>query len=255
MSGLLQGKTAIVTGASSGIGAATAELFVKEGATVLITARRQDKLDLMADKLTELGGSVVAVASDVGDPQSVREVFAKAVEIFGHVDILVNNAGTTNLLGIDTTSDEEWARVITVNQSSVFYFCREAVKHMVPRDTGCIVNVGSMNGIRPLSGFAFSVSKFAVSGITQGTALRLSGTGVRCNAICPGPTNPAMSEALQAGSVGYDQHIVDQLFAKLDLKAPGSEAIAQAKVILFLASEAASDINGAIIPVDKGIYL
>lgn len=255
MSGILEGKVAIITGGSKGIGGATAELFVKEGAFVVITSRGKDALMARVEELKAMGGNVLGIVADASSSIDFKKVFERTLKEFGKLDILVNNAGTSNTLGIDKTTDEEWSRVIAINQSSVFYGCREAINYMLPRNSGAIINVASTNGIRPLSGFAYCVSKFAVIGITRSVALRLFKTNVRCNCVCPGPTNTAMAEAFYSGQIEIDEVTMAMMSQKIDLNVPPAESMEQANSILFLASDAASAVNGAVFEVDKGSYI
>ena len=252
---MLEGKIAIITGGSMGIGGATAELFAEHGAKLVITARRKDPLDEMVAKIRAAGGEVIGVVADASSCDDCERVFQTALDTYGDVDIVVNNAGMADLYPIDTTTNEEWDKVIAINQSSVFYSCRRAVQYMLEKNKGAIVNVSSTNGMRPLSGFAYSVSKHAVNALTQSVALRCSGTKVRCNAVCPGGTDtPMMANSYSAG-VGLDPNIFAQMQKKIDLTLPNAQPIDQAWAIMFLASDYACSIQGAILAVDNGSFL
>jgi NAD(P)-dependent dehydrogenase (short-subunit alcohol dehydrogenase family) len=254
MQKLLEGKTAIITGGSMGIGGETAELFAREGASVVITARGEKALNDMVDKIRQNGGNALGIVSDVGSAMDCKKVFAAAIKEFGQVDILVNNAGIVDLYSIETTTDDGWEIVVAINQNGVFYYCREAIQHMLPRMQGAIVNVTSMNGIRPLCGFSYSVSKTAANAITRFIALRFAGTGIRCNAVAPGPTITPMNNKYTPG-VNTDEHVLEFMKKRCDYSIPYSDAIDQANAILFLASDLAKSINGTIIEVDKGSYI
>lgn len=255
MVGILEGKVAIITGASQGIGATTSELFVKEGASVVITARRKEVLDKQVEKLKSMGGKVIGIVADAASVENCKNVFEQTVKEFGQIDIVVNNAGTLNMLHIDSTSDELWKSVLDINASSVFYYCREALKYMLPKNSGRIINIGSTNGIRPLTGFSYSVSKSLAHAITRSVALRLTGTNITCNAVCPGSTQTAMTDAFNAGEIPADDHSMKIVGAKVDFSITPSDPIKPASTILFLASDAGSDLNGNIIEVDKGAFI
>ncbi len=136
MKQLLAGKTAIITGASKGIGLATARLFSAEGANVVLTARGQADLDTAVAEILDAGGKAVGVAADSADPEAPKRVFARAIDTFGQVDILVNNAGYGDMVSIEECSDEHFDEVVQVNLTGIFRFCREAVQHFIPRNEG-----------------------------------------------------------------------------------------------------------------------
>lgn len=252
---MLEGKVAVISGGSMGIGGATAELFAENGAKLIITARRKEPLDEMVEKIRAAGGTVTGVVADASVCDDWDRVYQTALDTYGDYDIVVNNAGMSDLYAIDTTTNEEWDKVIATNQSSVFYSCRAAVKYMLKKNKGSIVNVSSANGMRPLSGFAYSVSKHAVNALTQSVALRCSGTPVRCNAVCPGGTDtPMMANSYSAG-VGLDPNIFQQMQKKIDLTLPNAKPIDQAWAIMFLASDYAKSITGAILAVDNGSFI
>jgi NAD(P)-dependent dehydrogenase (short-subunit alcohol dehydrogenase family) len=256
MAGILAGKTAMITGGSMGIGGATAELFAEEGAAVVVIARRKEPLDKIVETITKKGGKVLGIQADVTSPVDCKKAFAQAIKTFGSVNILVNNAGMSDLHAIDTTTDEQWNTVIATNQSSVFYYCREAIQHFKTRMEGCIINVSSTNGLRPLTGFAYPVSKSAVNAITRSVALRFAGTKIRCNALCPGGTNtPMLENSVNNPGAEKDEIAMKILQQRNDFSVPLSEPMEQARVILFLASDAASAITGAIIEADKGSFI
>src|SRR5699024_3701826 len=156
MKTLLEGKTAIINGASSGIGEATAELLAEEGANVVLTARREKKLEEVVGRIVAKGGKAIYMAADSVAPETPARVFKRAIDAFGQVDILVNNAGFGDMSSVEETPDEHFEKVIQINYFSVFRFCREAVQHFMPRDEGVIVNVTSVNGNLPICGVAYT---------------------------------------------------------------------------------------------------
>lgn len=254
MKPLLTGKTAIITGGSKGIGRATAELFIAEGANVVITARRQKELDEAVQALTAQGGKAIGVVADSADRAAPKEVFARAIDTFGQVDILVNNAGIADLCSIEETTDEVLEQVVNVNYLGLFRFCREAVLHFMPRNEGVIVNVSSVNGELPLCGPAYTSTKGAVNNLTRNIAIRFSGTKIRCNAVAPGATDTDLARSyfdgnMLGGCSGMARF--GSLYSNLDLPATLPED--QANAILYLASDMSRAVTGRVLTVDNGI--
>lgn len=255
---LLKDKVAIIVGGSEGIGGATAELFAKEGAKVVITARRQGPLDAMVEKIKSEGGEAIGISTDCSDPSLCQAVFDKTLEVYGDIDILVYNAGVSYQYAIDTTTDEAWDTSLAVNLTGAFHYNKLAINYMLEKNKGCIVNISSMNGIRAIGGVAYSTTKAALNAMTQSVAMRCTGTNVRCNCVCPGGTFTPMAERtgadVQAG-INHDPFIMQLMARRVDGQAPWTQAMDQAKAILFMASDLAGAINGCILPVDNGCYL
>jgi meso-butanediol dehydrogenase/(S,S)-butanediol dehydrogenase/diacetyl reductase len=225
-------KVIIVTGASSGIGAATARRFAAEGGSVVLVARRLDRLDALAAELPD--GAALAVECDVADSAAVNAMVAQVVARFGRIDVLVNNAGVAVGGQIETVSDDDWARVMAVNVNGVFH--------------GNIVNVSSVSGIRGDWGLSpYNASKGAVSNFTRALALDAVKTGVRVNAVAPSLTRSEMVTRIMDN---------DDLMEKVCARNPLGricEAEEIASVIAFLASGDASFVNGVVMPVDGGV--
>lgn len=251
----LEGKTAIITGGSVGIGAAIGELFAQEGASVVLTARREGPLQETVSRIQAAGGKALGIVADAASGEDCKRVFKEAIAFFGPVDIMVNNAGMAELHSIENTSDEEWEKVVATNLTSVFYYCREAVQHFIPRNKGVIVNVSSTNGLRPVSGCAYSTTKAAVNSLTKSIALRFTKTPIRCNAVCPGGTDTPMMRENVTDGVGFDPIIAENMGHHIDLTVPLSEAMDQAYAALFLASDEACAITGITLSVDKGSFI
>ena len=181
-----EGKVAIVTGASSGIGRATAKLFAEEGAMVVAAARRMKRLEELRDKVAESGapGRILPVKTDVRDPAQIEAMFDKCLEEFGHLDILVNNAGVLDgQLPVHLTDDEVYDLVYETNQKAVFLCCRRAVTIFLEQGTRAnIVNVASAASLRGLKGGTMYVmTKHAVLGITRNISASYFERGIRCN--------------------------------------------------------------------------
>lgn len=255
----LEGKTAIVTGASEGIGYAISELFVEEGANVVMISRREDVLKQAADEINAKGlpGKALAMQGDVTDETLADRAFALAIETFGDVDILVNNAGRGDTSAIETTTNEQWDDLLALNLRGPFMLCRKAAQHFIPKDEGVIVNVSSINGLKPGNGVAYTSSKGALNTLTRNMAIRFAGTGIRINALCPGLTESAASRAFvqdKAVSAGgnsmrkYANHYINESF---DGMIPARD---MAYGALFLACDMSRCMTGQNLVIEKGRY-
>jgi len=245
----VEGRACVVTGAGSGIGRAIAVRLAEEGGLVLCA----DIDDAAADETaSSIGGTAAAVQTDVSDPRAVEVMVARCVELYGRVDVLVNNAGV-NIPGVlHEVPDDVIDRTLAVNVKGPIYGCRAAIPHMLSQHGGSIVNISSVNGIvsEPYLS-VYSASKGAVVMLTKGVALDYAKQGIRCNAICPGwvdtPINYAHAEML-----GGLQHVYDTIDSFQPIGRPGRpEEIAH--VALFLASDEASFMTGAIVSADGGM--
>ena len=201
--GKLNGKVALVTGSSSGIGRGIARALAAEGATVVLAARRADRLRATADEIVAAGGTALAVPTDVSSEAAVERLFATSLERFGRLDILVNNAGTAALGPLDELSVEDWDRVLAVNLRGPFLCTRQAVRIMKRQRGGRIINVGSISAqrVRPNNG-PYNASKFGIDGLTHSTALEGRPYGISCGALHPGNTR---SELNQDSSLSISQ--------------------------------------------------
>ncbi len=241
----IAGRIAIVTGAASGMGRATALLFAAEGARVAVT-----DLDLVAceEVARECGAEARAYALDVADADTIARVVAQIAEDFGGIDILVNNAGVSSFCALDEDAYEEiWHRALAVMLTAQQRMVRAALPHLRRSDAARIVNIASTEGLGATPGDTpYVAAKTGVTGLTRGLAVDLGPEGITCNCICPGPIRTAMTEAVP------DEHKV--IFAKrrTALKRYGDpEEVAQMTLSLVL--PAASYITGAVIPVDGGL--
>jgi NAD(P)-dependent dehydrogenase (short-subunit alcohol dehydrogenase family) len=247
----LKDKVAVITGASSGIGAETARLFAREGASVVLVARRQEALDRMAEEIRSAGGVCLTAAGDVTKQADCENVFKKAVERFGRVDILVNNAGDGDQhMTCAKCTDEMWYRMIELNQSSVLRFCREALKYMERQGSGTIVNLSAIAGVYGNAGVSYSAAKAAVIAMTKNIAVQYAGHGIRCNAVCPGPTLVPRMDGREDNL--YDKDFLAITERHMDMSIPFASVEDQANVILFLASDESKAITGQAIVSDNG---
>ena len=248
---LLENKVAIITGASSGIGLVTAKLFAREGASVVLAARRKAVLDEKVSEIKAEGGEAFAVVCDVTDPGSCKEAVRQTVETYGRVDILVNNAGDgDHHTTAEKCSDEFWNAMIALNQSSVFYLCREVLPYMRKQQRGSIINLSAIAGVYGNAGVSYSAAKAAVVAITKNIALQYTGTNIRCNAIAPGPTEVPRMDGREDNL--YDHEFMELTERHMDMSIPFAKAEDQANVILFLASDLSKCITGQTIVTDNG---
>lgn len=183
----LDGKIALITGASQGIGQGIAEAFAAEGASLVLSSRNVERLNQNAEALTKAGANVLVVQTDVTSEAQVQELFRQAMERFGRLDILVNNAGVFDGGPLDELSVEAWDKVIATNLRGPFLCTREAMRIMKAQGGGRIINIGSISAqrVRPNSA-AYSTSKFGISGLTQVTALEGREFGITCGCLHPG---------------------------------------------------------------------
>ncbi|MGW0194816.1 SDR family NAD(P)-dependent oxidoreductase [Nonomuraea sp. NPDC003201] len=245
----LDGKVAIVTGGASGIGRATALLFAREGARVVVADIDAAGADATVARIAEEAGHAIAVQADVSDPEDCRRVVGTAVETFGGLHVLFNNAGIirrTTALDLDV---EEWDRVMAVNVRSVFLMCKHAIPAMT--DGGSIVNTGSGWGLKGGgNAISYCASKAAVVNMTRALAIDHAKAGIRVNSVNPGDTDTPMlrDEARQLGEdwAAFRSDAADRPMGR----AGTPDEIAQA--VLFLAGDAASYITGSALVVDGG---
>ena len=183
---MLDGKVAIITGASYGMGQTMAELFAEEGASVVLTARGNDKLDAVVEGIRAKGGKAIGVVADVCSLEDTQKVFAETIKEFGDLDILINNAGIGEQKMIDETDDDWMMHVMNTNLGGPMRYIREALKIFMPKNEGVIINISSVNGTRPFCGATYTSTKGALNTLTKNVAMRLVDTNIRCNAVAPG---------------------------------------------------------------------
>lgn len=248
MSGILEGKVAIITGGAGGIGSRIAQAYTEAGAKVVIASRNQEKLDLIVDQLQAIGGEAMAVATDVTVPEAVDNMVAKTIEAYGSVDILVNNAGGAMFVKPpEKLKPEQWNAAIALNLTSVF-LCSQAVgRHMIKACGGRIVNISSVAGMRLSPSFVhYGAAKAGVINLTKSLAVCWGPHNIHVNCIAPGLTQ----------TEGVAQWLPDRTnedgspVARLDYP-PETENVAE--LALFLGSDLCRHISGELIPI-RALY-
>jgi len=239
----LSGKVALVTGASAGLGAATATLFAERGATVFGIARDADR---MAEVFKSVPGGKYASA-DISDPAACKQAVADCVAEFGRLDVLANVAGYHQMRHTVTMTDDEWDRDLAVNLNGPFYLCRAAIPHLLQAG-GNIVNVSSIAGVEgEVYSAGYCAAKHGLIGLTRALAIEFTKEKLRVNAICPGGMPTAQATEFQApDNADWD------LILRIASPRGFMETVDVAKTIAFLASDDAAAIHGAVYRVDNG---
>lgn len=245
----LSGSVAIITGAGGAIGGATARLFAKEGATVVLVDVRKEGIEEIAGQLRESGGKSSSYVLDVSDEKEAVALVRSTVERFGTVDVLVNNAAISMETPILDIAVADWDRVLAVNLRSVFLLSREAFRVMKTRNRGKIVNLASasakIGGL--VVGAHYAASKAGVICFTKSLALQAAPFGINVNAVCPGPTKTPMTDA-------WGEKANQDFAAKIPFKRFG-EPGEIAEAILFLVSERSRYVTGEILDVNGGLIM
>jgi len=246
----LNGKSVVVTGASSGMGKAIVELFAKEGANIIAIARRRERLEELALSLKDAPGKVIPFAGDIAREETVTDAIDLAVKEFGRLDVMINNAGIMDDMSpIGDVVNEKIEQIFNVNVYAPMYAMRKAVQVFLEQgEGGNIINIASLGAMRTCAGAVYAASKAAVVSLTKNTAYMYLPNGIRCNAIAPGGIATEISSSMGVPNMtGYGR--VKNVLAAAP--APGSaEQIASAA--LFLASEDSSYVNGDVLVVDGG---
>ena len=250
--GRLSGKRAIVTGAGSGIGRASAVLFAAEGAQVVAVDRVEEAVDETAAMIRKAGGTVNSVAADAGNEDAVKGYIAHCIDKFGGVDAIYANAGISGgMVPLQEQTVDYWAEILRINLIGPFLAIKHISPHMIRQGKGSIVCTASVAGLRAnAGGTAYSASKAGVISLVQTTANEFYGTGVRVNAICPGLIETGMTKPIfdNARSRGTEGKI-----GQLNPLRRNGEPEEIAQMALFLASDDASYVNGQAIAVDGGL--
>jgi NAD(P)-dependent dehydrogenase (short-subunit alcohol dehydrogenase family) len=247
----LEGKVAWISGATSGIGEATARLFAEEGACVVIVGLQPERGRRLAKRIQAAGGGALSVGCDVSRETAVRNSIEKTVKRFGQLDILVNNAGIVHIKPLHRCTERDWDRIMGVNVKSMFFAVKHAVRHLRRSGDACVVNVGSISSfVGQALTPAYTTTKHAVMGLTRSIALDYAADGIRCNCVCPGITDTPMLR----------KHLNTQPDPEAALRArlkrvPLGIALTPedvARAILFLSCNDSAGITGTTLTIDAG---
>lgn len=247
----LEGKVALITGASKGIGFSIAEIFAAAGAKVVISSRKQDALDEMANQLITKGYEVTGIACNVGNMEELPALVEKTVAKYGTIDILVNNAASNPVFGpVHETSLEAFDKIMNVNVKAPFELCRLCFPYLRKSAGASVINISSIGGLSPETGLGiYSVSKAALISLSKVFAKEWGDAKIRVNVICPGLIQTKFSEALWT-----NDKIMSMILKHLAIKRAGtSEEIGA--MALFLASTASSYSTGGVFTADGGFTI
>lgn len=248
----LQGKVAVITGAGSGMGRASAKLFAAEGAMVVAGEWNETTLAEVVDEVRTAGGEITGVKVNVADRAQAESMIDKAVDSYGRLDILYNNAGVMDQnQPIGTLDDDIYRRVMSINVDGPAFATRKAIPVMVAQGGGSIINTASVAGVSgAAAGVAYTMSKHALIGLTRSVAFQYAMQGIRCNAIIAGAVETHIMNSVDPTKMDPEGSARFNLFYQL---IPATlQATDIANLALFLASDDAAKINGALIPADGG---
>lgn len=243
-------KIVILTGASSGIGEATALRLAQEGAKVVAIARRFERLKVLEEKASNLNGEIYPLAGDVSKDEDIKNAVRVTMEKYGKIDVLINNAGILDrFLSADNMEDEVWNQVMTVNLTGPMKLIREAMPHMLEQKSGNIINVSSVGGLfGAKGGLAYVTSKHGILGMTKHIGAIFADKGIRCNAVAPGSIKTEIGQKVENPNMA----VLNKVLKSAEVFPMTGESIDIANVILFLASDESIFINGATIVSDGG---
>lgn len=251
----LTGKVAVVTGASSGLGADAAIAYAKQGAKVAVMARRLEKLEEVKKEIEAIGGKCIAIECDVTDEEDVKNAVSKILEAYGHIDILLNNAGVAVSGGVETLTTEAWDKSMDTNVKSIFLVSKYIIPGMKQQNYGKIINIASVNAViaDKMDVFirhSYNASKAAVLGLTKAMSASYAKNGITVNAI-----GPALFETeMTAGTLFKSEDFLKGYSAMVPANRPGKKGELNGTVI-YLSSDASSYVNGQFILVDGGLTI
>ena len=248
----LEGRTALITGGTSGIGEATSWLFGKEGASVAVVGRNTERGKSVAKRISDAGGTAIFVQADVRKSDDCRTAVDRTIETFGRLDILFNNAGTHSVNDVVGCTEEEWDDQVDKSLKGTFLMSKYALPHMIERGSGSIVNCASGWGlVGGPKAAAYCAAKGGMVVMTKAMAIDHGPQGIRVNAICPGDTDTPMErEDARNQGLSWEAYVHQMTGTRPIARMATPEEIALG--VLFLASDDASYITGAALPVDGG---
>lgn len=247
----LSGKVAVVTGASKGIGEAIAKIYGAAGATVVVSSRKKEAVEVVANAIVKNGGKAMAVACHMGNMQDIDHLVKETLSVFGNVDIVVNNAATNPVFGPVVDTDETaFNKIMNVNVKGPFELSKKFYAVMKEKKSGSIINISSIGGLRPEPGLGiYSMSKAALISLTKVMAKEWGGDNIRANVICPGLIKTKFSEALW-----NDDKIMHTMMKMLPIKRVGTpEEIAA--LALYLAADESAYCTGSVFTADGGFTI
>jgi NAD(P)-dependent dehydrogenase (short-subunit alcohol dehydrogenase family) len=250
----IQGKTAIITGAAAGIGAASVALFAKEGANVVAVDINRERLNQVKEQIEKTAGTCLAVTADVSQRDDVQNVVRSAVQEFGRVDILFNNAGIVPPGKVDGITEEQWDSAMAINVKSIYLFCRAVIPIFKRQSGGVILNTASATALRAVVDRAcYTATKAAVIGLTKSMALDYVGDNIRVNCLCPGTVDtPSLTQRIAAFSDPVEAR--KNFIARQPMRRFGTaEEIAEAA--LYLVSSEAGFVTGVAFAIDGGFSI
>ena len=246
---MLQNRTAVVTGAGSGMGKAIALLFAKEGANVIVSDINAERVQEVVNEITGKGGAALGLVTNMAREEDVKKMMEAAMDNYNSIDILVNNAGVMDdFTPVADVTDELWNHVLGVNLNGPFFSCRLAVQQMLKQGSGVIVNVSSIGGLHGArAGAAYTASKHGLIGLTRNIGYMYGTKNIRCNAIAPGGVNTNIMEGSHPNAFG-----MERMSAGIANNIRTAEPLEIAELALFLASDKSSNINGTVVVADGG---
>jgi NAD(P)-dependent dehydrogenase (short-subunit alcohol dehydrogenase family) len=255
---ILDNRVAIVSGAARGIGKATALALARNGAHVVAVDVDQTEVEATAGAISALGRKALALVADVGDIDSIDRMARRVVGEFGGIDILVNNAGVTRRAYIMDLTEEDWDRIMRVNGKGVFFCLQRVAREMIPRRRGVIINIASIagKGYAGTSNAIYAASKGAVISLTRIAALQLAQHSINVNAICPGTTRTALSDANLRARAATEGLSVEEMERRRNSAIPlgrPNDPEDVAELAVFLASPGARNITGQSFNIDGGL--
>lgn len=245
----LEGKVAVITGGNAGIGEAVAKRFAIEGASVVVTGRRQQELDRVVKIVRQSNGKALAVAGSVTDETHAQDVVRKAIDSFGRIDVLVNNAGIGDFgKRLHEIDDATWDAIFDINLTGVFRMTRAIVPQMLKQGCGSIVNISSVASLVGIPGLsAYAASKGGLDALTRAVAVDYAKDGIRCNVV-----NPALIDTPMAAPLMANPEMLQSLLAQYAIRRAGApEEVAG--MVLYLASDEATWVTGGTFTIDGGM--
>lgn len=248
----LEQKISVITGAGSGMGKAIAQLFAAEGSKVVATDINGERLESLEKEIRMAGGEITTLVANMANEADIEKMIQLAVTTYGTLDILVNNAGIMDhMQPVAEVENDTWEKVMKVNLDGPFKAMRSAVKIFLAKKSGVILNICSVGGLKGgVAGAAYTASKHALIGLTKNTGYLYSKSGIRCNAIAPGAVNTNIGESMDLSKMTALTN--DRIMPGMALNPRTGEPDEIAKVALFMASEDASFVNGAVWVADGG---